>query len=266
MIGKTIRMERIMNRQTGRTVIVPMDHGVTVGPVAGLENLSETIDKVVSGGANSILMHKGMVQHGHRGGGEDAGLVVHMSASTAISTDPNYKIQSCTVGEAIQIGADAVSIHVNLGAEQESKMLRKFGSVGKECRDWGMPLIAMMYTRGPKIENEYDSDIIAHAARVGAELGADVVKCPYSGDSESFHDVVKGCPVPVVIAGGEKTESRRELLKMVDDSVEAGGCGISIGRNVFQAQKPTRMVRALSKIVHERISVDQAEAILDGTQ
>jgi len=77
---------------------------------------------------------------------------------------------------------------------------------------------------------------------------------------------VNGSPVPVVIAGGEKTDSRRELLKMVNDSVSAGGCGISIGRNVFQAKQPTRMVRALSEIVHERISIDQAEAILDGNQ
>lgn len=263
MIGKTIRMERILNRKTGRTVIVPMDHGVTVGPVPGLEDLAETIDKIVSGGANSILMHKGMVRHGHRGGGEDAGLVVHMSASTALSTRPNYKVQSCTVEEAIKLGADAVSIHVNLGAEQESEMLQKFGSVSQDCQEWGMPLIVMMYTRGPKIENEYDSEIIAHAARVGAELGADVVKCPYSGDPGSFEDVVRGCPVPVVIAGGEKTDSRRELLEMVDGSVQAGGCGISIGRNVFQAQDPTKMVRALSEIVHKRISIDQAEEILD---
>lgn len=263
MIGKTIRMERILNRETGRTVIVPMDHGLTVGPVPGLEDLAETIDKIVSGGANSILMHKGMVEHGHRGGGEDVGLVIHMSASTTLSTKPNFKVQSCDVPEAIKIGADAVSIHVNLGAEQEADMLEKFGNVSQACQQWGMPLITMMYTRGPKIDDPYDSDIVAHAARVGAELGADVVKCNYTGDPESFEQVVEGCPVPVVIAGGEKSESRREVLRMVDDSVEAGGCGISIGRNVFQAEQPEKMVEALSKIVHQRISLDEAEAILD---
>lgn len=263
MIGKTIRMERILNRETGRTVIVPMDHGLTVGPVSGLEDLAETIDKIVSGGANSILMHKGMVKHGHRGGGDDVGLVIHMSASTTLSTKPNFKVQSCDVPEAIKIGADAVSIHVNLGAEQEADMLEKFGNVSRACQEWGMPLITMMYTRGPKIEDPYDSDIVAHAARVGAELGADVVKCNYTGDPGSFEDVVEGCPVPVVIAGGEKSESRREVLRMVDDSVEAGGCGISIGRNVFQAEQPEKMVEALSRIVHERISLDEAEAILD---
>jgi predicted phospho-2-dehydro-3-deoxyheptonate aldolase len=263
MIGKTIRTERILNRETGRTVIVPMDHGLTIGPVPGLEDLSATIDKIVSGGASAILMHKGMVEHGHRGGGEDVGLVVHMSASTTLSTQPNFKVQSCEVKEAIKLGADAVSIHVNLGAEQESEMLSKFGAVAQDCQEWGLPLVAMMYTRGPKIDDPYDSKIVAHAARVGAELGADVVKCNYTGDPASFEDVVEGCPVPVVIAGGEKTESRREVLSMVDDSVEAGGCGISIGRNVFQAERPEKMVEALSKIVHDRISLDEAEAILD---
>lgn len=242
---------------------MPMDHGLTVGPVPGLEDLADTIDKIVTGGANSILMHKGMVEHGHRGGGEDVGLVVHMSASTTLATRPNFKVQSCEVEEAIKLGADAVSIHVNLGAEQEAEMLRKFGNVARDCQTWGLPLVTMMYTRGPKIEDPYDSKIVAHAARVGAELGADVVKCNYTGEPETFEDVVKGCPVPVVIAGGEKTESRREVLNMVDESVEAGGCGISIGRNVFQAEHPEKMVEALSRIVHDRISLDEAEDILD---
>ena len=87
----------------------------------------------------------------------------------------------CTVEEAIKLGADAVSVHVNLGAEDEGAMLKDLGSVAKEAMDWGMPLLAMMYVRGPKVKNQYDVSVVKHAARVGAELGADIVKVPLYG-------------------------------------------------------------------------------------
>ena len=127
MIGKTIRLERIINRMTGRTVVVPMDHGFTMGPIKGLADVKDTIDKIVTGGANAILLHKGMVRPGHRGSGKDVGLIIHLSGSTVLGPDPDAKVQVCTVEEAIKLGADAVSIHVNLGAETEKEMLETFG-------------------------------------------------------------------------------------------------------------------------------------------
>lgn len=263
MIGKAIRLERIISRESGRTVIIPMDHGTTMGPIPGLEDMKRTVQMMVDGGATAILMHKGIVAAGHRGGGKDVGLIVHLSASTTMSPDPNAKVLVCTVEEAIRLGADAVSIHVNLGAETDSQMLRDFGEVGKACQEWGMPLLAMMYTRGEKIENQYDVKYVKHAARVGAELGADIVKVNYTGDPESFAEVVRGCPVPVVIAGGEKMETDREILEMVAGSLEAGGKGVSIGRNAFQHEKPQHIVRAIGRIVHDGASVDEALAELE---
>jgi predicted phospho-2-dehydro-3-deoxyheptonate aldolase len=263
MIGKQIRIERIINRNTGRIVVVPMDHGTTIGPIPGLEDMRETVTKVVNGGANAILMHKGMVQAGHRGGGRDVGLVVHLSAGTSLSPDPNAKVPVCTVEEAIKLGADAVSIHVNVGAETDADMLRDFGDVSQSCMIWGMPLLAMVYTRGPKIESEYDVKYVKHAARLGAELGADIVKVNYTGSPESFRDVIAGCPVPVVIAGGEKVETDEELLRMVAGSLEAGGAGASIGRNAFQHADPEGMVRAISMMVHEGTSVEESAKFLE---
>jgi predicted phospho-2-dehydro-3-deoxyheptonate aldolase len=262
MIGKQIRLERIMNRETGRTVIVPMDHGVTAGPIPGLEDMRETVSKVVAGGANAILMHKGMVQAGHRRGGRDIGLIVHLSAGTSLSPDPNAKVPVCTVEEAIQHGADAVSIHVNLGAPTDAEMVRHFGEVSESCARWGMPLLAMIYTRGPKIESEFDVKYVKHAARAGAELGADIVKVNYTGSPESFHEVVAGCPVPVVIAGGEKVETEGELFLMVAGALEAGSAGVSIGRNAFQHADPEGMIRAISRMVHEGISAKDAKRLL----
>lgn len=258
MIGKKIRLERIIDRNSHRTVIIPMDHGVTVGPIDGLADMRTTIGKVVAGGANGILMHKGIVRAGHRGTGKDVGLIVHLSAGTSLSPDPNAKELVCTVEEAIKLGADAVSVHINLGAETDKEMLRQLGQVSERCTEWQMPLVAMMYTRGPKIRDEYNIDNVKQAARVGAELGADIVKVVYTGSADSFAGVVEGCPVPVVIAGGAKMDSDKDIFKMVEGALEAGSAGVSIGRNAFQHKDPTKMVQALSKMVHSGASVDEA--------
>jgi class I fructose-bisphosphate aldolase len=262
LVGKLIRLERIINRETGRTVIVPMDHGVTVGPIPGLIDMKTTVNQVASGGANAIVIHKGLVEGGHRRRGRDVGLIIHLSGSTALSPYPNAKTLVCSVEEAIKLGADAISIHVNIGNGSEKEMLADLGRVARDARDWGMPLLAMMYPRGEKIKDEYDADVIKHVARLGAELGADLIKVSYTGSVESFREVVKGCPVPVVIAGGPKMSSDKDILEMVKGAIEAGGAGVSIGRNVFQYRDPTRMVGAISLLVHENSSVAEALSFL----
>lgn len=264
ILGKKIRMERILNRNTGKTVIVPMDHGMTVGPIPGIIDMKDAIDRVTLGGANAVVEHKGLVGRGHRQRGRDIGLIIHLSASTRLSPNPNAKTLVCSVEEAIKLGADGVSIHVNLGNGDEKEMLQDFGRISHDARTWGMPLLAMIYPRGEKIENEYDPDIIKHAARVGDEMGADIVKVSYTGSIDSFRHVVEGCGIPVVIAGGEKMTSDLDILEMVKGAVDAGGAGVSIGRNVFQHSDPTRMVLAISGIVHDGLSVREALAVLNG--
>lgn len=262
ILGKQIRLERIINRNTGKSVIVPMDHGVSVGPIDGLKDMKSAVQHVSEGGANAIVEHKGLVKEGHRQEGNDIGLIIHLSGSTSLSTTPHSKTLVCSVEEAIKLGADGISIHVNLGDNEEKQMLNDFGRVSYDARTWGMPLLAMIYPRGPKIKNEYDVEVIKHAARVGYEMGADIVKVSYTGSVESFEHVVAGCPIPIVIAGGEKMESDREILEMVSGSIIAGGAGVSIGRNVFQHKNPKKMVQAIASIVHERRSVEEALKIL----
>ncbi len=263
ILGKKIRMERILNRNTGKTVIVPMDHGMTVGPIGGIIDMKEAIQKVSEGGANAIVEHKGLVEQGHRQRGNDIGLIIHLSASTSLSPYPNAKTLVCSVEEAIKLGADAVSIHVNLGNGDEKEMLHDFGKVSYDARTWGIPLLAMIYPRGEKIKDEYDVEVIKHAARVGDEMGADIVKVSYTGSADSFREVVRGCRIPVVIAGGAKMESDRDIFEMVKGAVDAGGAGVSIGRNVFQHRDPVRMVRAISAIVNAHASVEDACDILE---
>ncbi|MFW6161391.1 MAG: 2-amino-3,7-dideoxy-D-threo-hept-6-ulosonate synthase [Planctomycetota bacterium] len=262
MLGKRIRLERIVNRNSGRTVIVPMDHGVTVGPIKGIVDMATMVNDVTEGGANAVLGHMGLPLHGHRQSGKDVGLVLHVSGSTVWSPDPNAKILVNTVPMALKMGADAVSIHVNIGAESEAEMLRDLGQTAVACMEWGVPLLAMMYTRGRKFKSEGEPEAVSHAARVAAELGADLVKVTYTGSKASFKKVVNGCPIPVLIAGGEKAETEREVFENVQGALDAGGAGVCIGRNVFQHDSPLAMMQAICAMVHDGASPDDAEAIV----
>jgi predicted phospho-2-dehydro-3-deoxyheptonate aldolase len=258
MFGKSIRIERIIDRNSGRALIVPMDHGISVGPITGLVDMKSAMEKISIGGATSVVLHKGMVPFGHRSFGRDIGLIVHLSAGTGINPDPNVKVIVTEVEEAIKLGADAVSIHINLGAETEHKMIEDAGRISAKCRDWGIPLLAMVYPRGKEIKNPFDADLIKQCARVAAELGADIVKTSYTGDIESFREVVRGAQIPVVIAGGPQMDSDRELLQMIYDSTEAGGKGVSIGRNIFQHKNVIGITRAISEIVLHAATVEDA--------
>ena len=257
--GKTRRLKKIM-QQDNKTVIVPMDHGVTIGPIQGITNMQEITNKLVKGKADAILVHKGIAKRIDTG---NAGLIVMLSGMSNLSPNLNAKVQVCSVKEAIRIGADAVSVHINIGAQDEDKMLQNLGKVTDECDIFGIPLLAMMYPRGPKIQSEHAPDAVAHAARIGAELGVDIIKTNYTGDIETFKTVIESCSVPVVIAGGPKCQSLEEVFQTTSDSLKAGAAGLSIGRNVFQCENPTQIVKALSAIVHEGASVEQALKIFN---
>ena len=256
--GKKRRLNRIF-RDDNRTVIVPMDHGVTLGPVKGLENMQNIIDKLLLGGVDAIVINRGIAK---KVDSKKTGLIVHLSGITVHCPDPNNKVQICSVADAVRLGADAVSVHVNVGAKEEAQMLSIMGKVACECDDFGIPLLAMMYPRGPKIKDSHAVELVAHAARLGAELGADIIKTNYTGDLQSFKQVVDCCPVPVIIAGGPKSETSKDILQMVKDCITAGGAGLSIGRNVFQHHDPAKMVKALSFLVHNDASVSEAMKIL----
>lgn len=256
--GKTRRLKRIF-RLDNRTVVVPMDHGVSIGPVKGIENMKETVNRLLKGGADAFVLHKGIAKHVDVG---NAGLIVHLSAVSNLTPNCLNKIQVCTVQEAVRLGADAVSVHINVGAPDECAMLTTLGRVADECDIYGVPLLAMVYPRGPKISNEHDAVAVAHAARLGAELGADIIKTNYTGNIDTFKQVIESCPVPVIIAGGPKIETTQQILQMVSDSMKAGAAGISIGRNVFQHDDQTLIVRSLIALVHEGATVEKAVKFL----
>jgi fructose-bisphosphate aldolase/2-amino-3,7-dideoxy-D-threo-hept-6-ulosonate synthase len=258
--GKQRRLNRIF-REDNHTVIVPMDHGVTIGPCEGIENMQVIVNDLLKGRADAILVHKGIAKHVDFGG---AGLILMLSGASNLNPNPNNKVQVCSVQEAVRLGADGVSVHINVGAQDEDRMLATLGRVADECDLFGIPLLAMMYPRGPKIADEHAPEAVAHAARLGAELGADIIKTNYTGTIDTFKAVIECCPVPVVIAGGPKAKTDKDTLEMTVDALKAGCAGLSIGRNIFQHDDPALMVKALSAIVHNGASLETALKILGG--
>jgi predicted phospho-2-dehydro-3-deoxyheptonate aldolase len=258
MLGKTIRLRRIFDQKSGNTVIVPMDHGISLGPVKGIADIRSTVDKLARGGASAIVIHKGLVPYAGSAVGSPLGLIVHISASTSMSLDPNAKVLVASVDAAAALGADAISIHCNIGSETEDEMVSDFGLVSDRCSELGMPLLAMCYPRGKNVKDQFDPDAVKHCARLSAELGADVVKTNYTGSVDTFKEVVEGTPVPVVIAGGPKMDSDIDLLKMVSDAMAAGAKGVSIGRNVFQHDDVESITKAIGKVVFQGMDPEDA--------
>lgn len=238
-------------RFSQKTFILPMDHGITMGPVMGIKNILPVI-RQVSDKIDAVVVHKGLVsQIIHHLNFRGCRLIIHLSASTALSPDPNRKELVTSVEHAIKMGATAVSVHVNLGSETEAAMLRDLGRTAECCESWGIPLLAMMYVRDGLKESEYDPEKIKHAARVAEELGADIVKVNYTGSVETFSEVVGSVKIPVIIAGGSRMSSDPDVLAMVSDAIRAGAGGVAIGRNLFQHNNPESLAGGIRRILDE---------------
>ncbi|PMC39183.1 fructose-bisphosphate aldolase [Bacillus sp. UMB0899] len=253
MSGKEIRLKKLYHH-SDKLLIVPMDHGITIGPVTGLTDINKTVEAVFDGGADAIVVHKGLVRYLTDAIGSNKGeLIIHLSASTALAPESQTmrKELVSSVEHSIRLGATAISTHVNLGSEFEAEQIKDVGLIAEECDKWGLPLLAMMYVRDGCKTHEFDPERIGHAARVAEELGADIVKVNYSGSPETFKQVVSGVKIPVLIAGGERLSSNQDLITMIDDAVNAGANGISIGRNIFQDEDPQKLCENIRSILNQ---------------
>ncbi|MHC1727331.1 MAG: 2-amino-3,7-dideoxy-D-threo-hept-6-ulosonate synthase [Syntrophobacteraceae bacterium] len=257
MSGKQLRLKRIVSPADGRAVIFPLDHGVTCGPIPGMERPAATVEAGIRGGADALVLHKGMLHCLESASGPLPGIIMHLSASTNLGPDPCRKVLVGGVEEALRLGADAVSVHINLGGAGEPEMLKDLGRVGRSCAEWQMPLLVMAYVRGDRVIAPVSGEQIAHAARIAAELGADLIKLPFPGDFQVLERICSSLPVPVVVAGGTPGDLG-QILERTQRSLESGARGVAAGRNVFQRANPTGVLRAICGIVHRGITAKEA--------
>jgi 2-amino-4,5-dihydroxy-6-oxo-7-(phosphonooxy)heptanoate synthase len=248
--ARSLRLRRLFRHGDGRLLVVPLDHSVTDGPLRR-GDLNGLAGELAGTGVDAVVLHKGSLRHVDHGRFSDMSLFVHLSASTRHAPDPDEKYLVAHVEEALRLGADAVSVHVNLGSDQEVRQLTDLAAVSEDCDRWNLPLLAMMYARGARIVEPRAPELVAHAASLAADLGADIVKTDYAGTPADMADVVQACPIPVIVAGGPHVEETDAVLAHVADALRGGAAGVAVGRNIFQADRPRRMATAIARLVHD---------------
>jgi len=252
----------------GRGVWVPIDHGASDWPVAGLEHPLELVRLLREGGADAIVAQKGLISHVLRHDPQiGVGLVAHLSVSTRHGgPDAGEKVSVGDVAEAIARGATGVSAQVNIGTPGEGRMIERLGVVTRDAFSNDVPALGMVYARGEHL-NVMDGDASrgqAHGVRLAFELGCAVAKAVWTGDEASFRTVVDAAPIPVLVAGGPRTEDDEALLTMVHRAMRCGAAGVCMGRQIFAHPHPDRIVRAIASIVHHEADVVAAMQHLEG--
>ena len=252
-VGRQVRLHRLHRHEERRLFVVPLDHSVTDGPVVPGGRLDQLVGQLAGAGVDAVVLHKGSVRHLDPRWFGRTSLIVHLSASTRHAPDPDAKYLVASVEESLRLGADAVSVHVNLGSLDERRQIADLATVAEACDRWNVPLLAMMYPRGPKIADPRDPELVAHAAILAADLGADVVKTVPVNSIAAMADITRACPVPVIVAGGPALRTDADVLSYVDDALRGGAAGVAMGRNIFQAPDPGAMARKVSDVVHGRL-------------
>lgn len=256
-IGKKVRLSQFFNKDSGNAVIIAMDHGVVVGPIPGLVDPVKTVKELSAEKPDTFFMPNGIIKHVYPHFIENrVPFIISIDTCTGLGPEPDYFMLSDTVEHAMSFGASGVSMHVYMGPQKTSDMLKGLARTAESCDRLGMPLLAIMYPEG--YDNNFDVARVKWAARVAAELGADIVKTYYTGSKASFAEVIESCPIPVLLSGGEKTKEPKDFLAVLKHTIDAGGRGCAVGRNVWQAKDPKAMLRAVKKIVHQGASVEEA--------
>lgn len=249
-MNKIIRMSKLLHPTTGKAIMLPMDHGITLGPIQGLRNIPDLAQQASEHQVQAIIGHKGSLYWALRSGlsAPHTEFILHMSAATTMSKDPTFKQMITSMEHALSLGVTAISVHLNFGVPEESVMLREFGQLSDEAYKWGMPLLAMVNVH----QEQHRAKHIAHAVRVVGELGGDLAKVEHPGDQNALLDVMGSFPIPVLIAGGTEAADKLKWFEEIHAAMLAGATGVCPGRNVFGDENPSNMLQAMNLLIHER--------------
>lgn len=261
--GKQIRLNRLIQKETNTCIICAIDHGMT-SPVFldGLFDTKARVHEAIEGGANVLMLGRGIVkdtnEHFHR----DTSLALMLTASAAGRPSGSVVTPIGSVQEALQLAADAVVTYVALAGENEPEMIQYLSSIGAACEQLGMPYIAEAeypnaYQSLNAMGETYGADYLKRNARLCAEMGADIVKVNWSGDQKSFGEIIRACARPVVLAGGSLI-SDQELLTRMELARDVGAIGCSVGRNIFQHADPEAITRAICRVFRDKWSATNA--------
>lgn len=262
-LGKQVRMNRIFRNKSGKALIIALDHAIGWGVIPGIERIQETVDMMVEAGADALTVLRGTAIHAMP---KYAGKMPFILKATTFSPiHPAYDTKVASVEDAIRLGAEAVSVGATLCGENQAELLRQLAEFAEKADSFGMPTVTHIYPKGKLISDEerYSAKWVSYAARAAAEIGIDIVKTYYTGDPESYAKVIEACPAKVVVSGGPKLPTVKDVFVMTKNAMDVGAAGVTYGRNVWQADDPVKMVKALAHIIHENGTVDEAMDIIN---
>ncbi len=274
--GKRIRLSRILQPNDNRAAVVAFDHGVHLGAIAGTYHPGVMLETLAAAGADAFLVSSGLARAYHSifCGRGAPGLIIRADwtnqwrSKDHLGSDEGRGTLITTVEDAARLGADAVLVYMFIGYEDplhEAHQVGQVAALAQACEAHGIGCIIEPMPRGKRVgEDIYKAEYIALGARMACEIGADILKTDYSGAAHTFTQVVESSFRPILIAGGPKTSTQREALDMVHGALSAGANGVFFGRNVFQSADPARTMRAMVAMIHQNLTVDEAEVLLVG--
>ena len=259
MLGKIVRLNRIFHQPDGRLVSIAIDHGISHSYElpAGLRPLRKTMAAIMEGRPDTLTMCKGTVKHCFQPYAGKVPLI--MQAVYRVPHLGQREFQMGFADEALRLGADAIAMSITVGDDNQPVAVNGLAQLVREADPLGLPVIAHIYPSGDRLGDEVTSlKWVRYAARTGMEVGVDVMKLLYTGDPESFREVVEMSPIPIVCAGGPRAASFREFLVMVEGIITSGARGMTAGRNVWEESNIPGAIRAMHAIIHENRTVDEA--------
>lgn len=264
--------QKVLDTESGNSIIVAMDHGLHEGVYEGFENPESTLEKVLNSSPDGVLAGAPFLEKFEKkisdAGVKKIATLDLMRKSTIPGKNEGMEMQNQVfkIEKAAQLNADAVKVALIFGRENPEVLeenIKYTARIAEDSKEAGIPVIVEPTLWGKKIENDLNAEMLAHASRIAFELGADMIKSPYPGDAEAFRPIVENSPVPVLIAGGPKVETDAEVLEMVKGGVKSGCRGIIFGRNIWQRDNPRKIITAIKMIVHEGTSVQESLEVLE---
>ena len=255
-VGKQIRMNSLFNKTTGNSVCIAADHGGIAGPMEGINDPAKLVKQCIDGGADCILTTRGFAQVAAGAWDRKTSLLLRLTGGFTVLGGKFEEEIISSAQTAVEYGAAGAAVTVKFGHEREGEFTRSASLVADECARLGLPLMVEAMAKGENLTST-DPKGVMLASRAAMEIGADIVKTYYTGDPDSFHKVVEGCLVPILILGGPKSDSDEQVISNVYYAMQAGARGIAMGRNIWQRKSVQVMIEAMVGLVHEGWSIRQ---------
>jgi fructose-bisphosphate aldolase, class I len=250
MQGSDRKLARLFHPETGRAVVLPLDHGVAEGMLPGIEEPQRLIELATSLPVQAVMLNKGALRAYLSELPLASLAVAQLSGGTRHCLPPYARSLVCSVAEALRLGADMVAVQVNIANELEDRMLADLGAVVDEAHALGAPVLALISPKGDRVVNEMDPTLINHCIRLGSELGADITGVPYSDDARGFSRALAASTVPVLVTGGPSKADFKSFLAMLEAALAAGAAGTCLGRAILAQPNPRTALRRVVEIVH----------------